>query len=378
MRKRQNSLVIAGFMLMIFIPTAAGIVSPKRSFSERENRALAGLPAPNLSAVMDGSFSKNYETYLADQFFLRDGWIGLKTAAERGIGKQEINDIYFAKDGYLIEKHTGSFQTELAKNNLQYLAEFMEAQRAVYGETHAKAMIVPNAVQILSDKLPAFAENTEEDTYLSAVADALPPDSLIDTESVLEEHAGEEIYYRTDHHWKTLAARYVYEAWAEEIGLKIVPVEEYEIRTLTEDFRGTIEAKVNCNVKSDSIESYVPKKEVPYTLTYNKTETRDSLYDLSYLEGRDKYGVFFGGNQPLIEIKSEAVSERKLVVIKDSYANCFLPFAVQDFSEIAIIDIRYFNESLKEYLAGREFTDLLVLYNASGFAEDAAVAKLTT
>ncbi|MDO4521866.1 MAG: DHHW family protein [Eubacteriales bacterium] len=376
MTKRQNSVVIAGFLAMIFSAAGISLLKPSTDFSEKENRVLAQHPGVTLEGVLDGSFSKDYETYLADQFFARNAWIGFKTMTERSLGKQEINDIYFAKDGYLIEKHSGAFATDTAERNIGYLTEFVEAQQVVCKPDRVKVMIVPNAVEILKDKLPPYAENTEEAKYLDRIADALPPDSMIDVQEVLSEHKEEEIYYRTDHHWKTLGARYAYEAWAEEIGLDIMPTEDYEIETLTTEFFGTIEAKVNCRVQSDSIERYRPKQEVPYTLTYNHHETREDLYDLSYLESRDKYAVFFGGNQPLIEARTASANDRRLVVIKDSYANCFLPFAIQDFEKIDIIDIRYFNESLKEYLANEDYTDVLVLYNASGFAGDTALARL--
>ena len=69
-------------------------------------------------------------------------------------------------------------------------------------------------------------------------------------------------------------------------------------------------------------------------------------------------------------------NERRLLVIKDSYAHCFLPFTFHDFGEVDFVDLRYFNESLKELLESKEYTDILFLYNASGFAEDPSVAKL--
>lgn len=378
MSKRQNWTIIILFLIMIFVPTAVSLLKPDTEFSEKENRVLAQMPDVSWSDVLSGKFSENYETYLSDQFFARNQWIGIKTAVERSVGKQEINDIYFAEDGYLIEKHSGSFSTETARRNIGYLTEFLQEQQEKRGTDHVKAVIVPNAVEILKDKLPPYAESTEEEEYLELLKNTLPAGSMVDAQSVLKEHSQEEIYYRTDHHWKTLGARYVYEAWASEIGAEILPTEEYEVETLTTDFLGTVEAKVNCSVRSDSIEAYIPKKAVEYTLIYDgkEEEKRDSLYDRSYLEGRDKYGVFFGGNQGLIEGQTSADSQRRLLVIKDSYANCFVPFALQDFSEVDMVDLRYFNESLREYMEKGNYTDILVLYNASGFAEDASLARL--
>ena len=378
MSKRQNWTIIVLFLLMIFVPTLITLFKPDIEFSEKENRVLAQMPELNPEDIFSGEFSKDYETYLSDQFFARNQWIGLKTAVERGIGKQESNDIYFAGDDYLIEKHSGVFTTAQAQQNISYLAAFLEEQSSLLGTEHVKALIAPNAVEVLKEKLPPFAESTQEDAYLDQLAEALPEGTFVDVREVLARHKEEEIYYRTDHHWKTLGARYAYETWTGQCGLTVLPAEAYEIETLTTDFFGTVEAKVNCTVKADSIEAWMPLEPVPYELTYNhkKEEKKDSLYDYNYLEGRDKYGVFFGSNQPLIEAQTEAGTERRLLVIKDSYANCFVPFALQDFDEVDMVDLRYFNESLKEFMSNGNYTDVLVLYNVSGFAEDTSVVRL--
>lgn len=376
MSKRQNRTLIVLFLIMIFVPTVVSLLKPDTDFSEKENRVLAQMPDVNWEDIFSGKFAADYESYLSDQFFGRNEWIGMKTVVERSLGRQEINDIYFAKDGYLIEKHSGTYTTDTAENNIGYLAAFLQNWQEILGTEHVKAIIAPNAVNILKDKLPPFADNSEEQEYLQEIKDRLPSGSYVDAQAVLEEHKEEEIYYRTDHHWKTLGARYVYEQWAAQIGLSILPAQQYTVEILTEDFLGTIEAKVNCKVESDTIEAYYPSKEVPYTVVLNRKEKRDTLYDMSYLEGRDKYAVFFGGNQPLIECSTQRGSGRRLLVVKDSYANCFLSFAMQDFDEVDIIDLRYFNESLREYMENGSFTDILVLYNASGFAEDTSIVKL--
>lgn len=378
MSKRQNWTIIVLFLLMIFVPTLITLVKPDTGFSEKENRVLAQMPKLNAEDIFNGTFSRDYETYLSDQFFARNQWIGLKTSVERGMGKQESNDIYFAQDDYLIEKHSGVFTTSLAQQNISYLAAFLNEQSGLLGTEHVKALIAPNAVAVLKEKLPPFAESTQEDAYLDQLASALPEGTFVDVREVFAQHKGEDLYYRTDHHWKTLGARYAYDTWAQQCGLSVQPAEAYRIETLTTDFFGTVEAKVNVKVRGDSIEAYLPLDPVSYELTYNhKTEeTRENLYDYSYLEGRDKYGVFFGSNQPLIEAKTAAGTGRRLLVIKDSYANCFVPFALQDFDEVDMVDLRYFNESLKEFMNAENYTDVLVLYNVSGFAEDTSVIRL--
>lgn len=377
MSKKQNWTVISLFLVMIFGLTAATLLRPDSEFSEKENRVLAQKPKLSVDSYFSGEFSKDYETYMTDQFLFRDQWIQMKTAVERASLKQEIKGIYFAQDGYLIEKHEDSFQSATASNNIQHLARFMEEVQGEYGDGHVTAMVVPNAVEILKDKLPPLAPDSKEGEYLEYIADALPAGTWFDAADILNQHKEEEIYYRTDHHWKTLGAYYTYEAWAKSVGLSPLKKEEYEVETVTNNFLGTIEAKVGTQVQADSIQIFRPKEEEKYTISYNRSEEKKTeLYDWSYLETKDQYSIFFGGNQPLVEAKIDNGSARRILVIKDSYAHCFLPFTFHDFSQVDFVDLRYFNESLREYREKGNYTDILFLYNASGFAEDPNVVKL--
>ena len=99
MTKLQNRVLTGVFLAMIFGCAGGSLLKRDISFSEKENRILAQMPELNLKDILSGTFEKNYETYLSDQFFWRDGWIGVKTKAERAEGKTEINGVYFAKDG---------------------------------------------------------------------------------------------------------------------------------------------------------------------------------------------------------------------------------------------------------------------------------------
>lgn len=378
MSKKQNWTMIICFLLLIFGFTAWSLFKRDTAFSEKENRDLQQMPKPDLQDILDGTFAADYETYLSDQFPMRDGWIGVKTFAERAAGKQEVNNIYFADDDYLIETHRAVFYGEQAQANIAYLADFVKTQREKKEGPDIKVLIAPNALDILEDKLPPFATAAEERAYLQQIREALPQGSFVDVQETLKDHAKEYLYYRTDHHWTTLGAWYAYETWAREAGLAYTPRGAYRREVLTQEFFGTVEAKVNTAVPGDTIEAWIPAEQTEYTVTYNHNAegAKDTLYDRSFLDVRDKYAVFFGGNQPLTQIETKADSTRRLLVIKDSYANCFVPFAIQDFAQISMVDMRYFNERLSEYIQDNGFTDILFLYNAAGFAEDVSLAKL--
>lgn len=377
MNKKQNWFLIIIFLIMIFGMTGATLLKPASEFSEKENRALQQKPELSAEAVFGGQYAKDYEKYMTDQFIGRDSWISVKTAIERASLKQESNDIYFAEDGYLIEKHTGSFDTPLAESNIGHLSSFLEKAESRYGKGHVTATVVPNAVDILKDKLPPFASPYDEGEYLKKIEKSVPEGTWLDSRSVLMEHRDEEIYYKTDHHWKTLGAWYVYEAWAKQAGFASQSMQDFDIVTVSDEFLGTIESKVGGKTAKDSIQIFKPKQQLKYQLDYNRgMKVTDSIYDEEALKTKDKYSIFFGGNQPVVQARIENGSSRKLLVIKDSYAHCFLPFAFHDFSEVDFVDLRYFNESLAEFMENQDYTDVLFLYNASGFAEDPSLIRL--
>lgn len=378
MSKQQSWNIIALFLILIFGFTIATFLKPETKHSESENRDLATMPEISVESLLNGEFEADYEEYLTDQFVARDGWIGLKTAIEQAMLKSESKDIYFAADDYLIEKHTGVFTSDTASLNIRVLQQFAQEYEEQFVDGHMTFMVVPNAVDILRDKLPAYASPYDEADYLGQIKAALPSGIWFDVRSILHEHSGEEIYYRTDHHWETLAAFYVYQEWARQQGFAVPEQSDFEIKTVTEDFEGTIQSKLGIGTRTDSIELYYPKEEIYYSIQKNfDADTGDGIYDYAALRTKSKYNVFFGGNHALVRISTRSGTGRRLLVIKDSYAHCFVPFLMTEFDQIDMLDIRYYNQRLSDLVADEEYTDLLFLYNAAGFAEDTGISKLT-
>lgn len=377
MNKRQSWNIITLFCILIFGFTIATMIKPDTEYSESENRTLAKMPELTAESVLSGEFEADYETYLTDQFVARDAWIGLKTDVERAMFKRESKDIYFADDGYLIEKHTGAFTTDTAALNVRVLGEFARMYQGQF-QDHMTVMVVPNAVDILKDKLPPFASPYDEEAYLTQIEQALPEGVWFDTSDILRAHSDEEIYYRTDHHWETLAAFYVYQQWAKQQGFAVPQASDYEIETVTEAFEGTVQSKLGIDAQKDSIEIYKQKEDIFYTVQKGDGgEIGYSVYDRTALETKSKYDIFFGGNHALVRIGTRAGKGRRLLVIKDSYAHCFVPFLLEEFDAIDMLDIRYYNQKVSELIAQGDYTDLLFLYNASGFAEDTSISRLT-
>ena len=352
-------------------------------FSETENRYLEQKPKLTTVKLIDGSFMKDYETFITDQFPERSFFMGIKTAVERLRGRADDNGVYFGKEGYLFGKYDGAlFESETAKNNISAVAEFVKLYADKFGKEHFKIALAPSSSEILKDKLPAYAPVYNQTGFIAKIKEEAGEDYVIDLGENLKKHADEYIYFRTDHHWTTLGAYYGYEAIAAGLGLEVQPLEKMKAETVSYDFLGTYDSKVNTGitggVDADSITIYFSAEIDKSNMMWDNDndKTFDSIYNMDVLKGKDKYTVFFGGNHSVTDIKTPNNTGKTLLIIKDSFAHSLAPFLIKDYDRIVMLDLRYFNKSLKKYLNENEITDLLVLYSTPDFAEDANIGRL--
>ena len=147
--------------------------------------------------------------------------------------------------------------------------------------------------------------------------------------------------------------------------------EDFEVKTVSEDFYGTIHSKLNMASEPDEIQLYFPKQEMSYEVFYDKnTEAFHSLYELKHLTTKNKYAVFLDDNHPFIHIHSKNANGGNLLVIKDSYANCFVPFVVNHYENVYMVDLRYYMGSIEDIVTEYKITDMLVMYDVIHFIEN--------
>lgn len=362
-------LIIASMILLL---SFADLLQKDRIFSETENKMLASKPVFTVEALLRGSYTEDYETYLTDQFIGREKWISVKTYLDILLQRREINGVYLGADDYLIEQHLPeTYAAEEEQRKIELLAKL--AQR-----WDAAVMLVPTADNILTDKLPAHAPYYDERKLLDRIQEAVGSDRCVDVYSALQEHAGEEIYYRTDHHWTALGAYYGYLAWAEAQGKETDFWDASGLEIVTEEFLGTLHSKVNLNVRPDSIACFPETLGCPVSVTYDLQRTTDTCYEESYLDTKNKYGFFLDDNHAFVEIDTGCRNGETLFVIKDSYANCFIPMLLPHYERIFVMDLRYYNGRLFGFMENYEpegGMDVLVLYNCIHFLEDFAYVE---
>lgn len=368
----RSKVTVTIFLLILSGMSVFGFAAGDERYSEKENRYLAIKPDLDSGNLLNGKYQEDYETYLADKTIFRNKWIELKTYIKLASLKKDVNGVYFGKDNYLIARQdTDKFETENADKNCKYLEEFVNNYKI---NTDINIMLVPNTSEILKKKLPKYAYNFNETRYINDIYKEIGEDNTVDVNEILKAHKDEYLYYKTDHHWTTLGAYYAFTEYADKIGINI---EKYTTKLVTDKFYGTMSSKANLEIEADKVYIYEPDKEEEVSVRYNNsTELKDSLYEMSALEKKDKYSIFLGGNNPLVQITTNAENDRKVLVIKDSFAHCFIPFMISGFSKIDVVDLRYYNESIRKMIEEGGYTDILVLYNVGNFVEDKNIYKL--
>lgn len=371
----KNKLpIVLGITFLIYIFGFFGLqlIAKDQTFSELENRTLMTRPTFTLNGLLTGSFNKDFETYVADQFPLRNPFISLKSNSERLLQKKENNGVYIGKDDYFLQK----FDTpdmNLASRNAGYINQLADSFNVYMA-------LAPTATKVLEEKLPAFSTTYDESLYIndfySLLSNKVHKVPLL---LALQNHKEEAIYYKTDHHWTALGAYYGYVAFCKTAGLTPLPLEAFNIETVSDSFYGSLFSKGNFTFASpDHLQIFYPKNESPVTVTYEATgETTDSLYAYKHLETKDKYSVFLDSNHPMIRIQTGTKNGRKLMVVKDSYANCFVPFLTAHYEEIQVLDLRLLSMPLKTFATENHIDDILVLYNVQNFSSESKLSLLT-
>lgn len=373
MKHKQYSIITTiTFAGLLTCASFFGLFHTEKGFSENENRYLAKFQKPIWNTILNGKFQESYEEFLADQILFRDQWIALKTRLEKLQNKKEINGVFFARDGYYIERHAKEeFVSEQAEKNSSYLIKFLEKYNAELGAEHVQVLLVPTASCILSEKLPLLAPSDGQKEFLERLRTRINEKNWVSVYDTLREHAEEEIFYRTDHHWTSLGAYYAYREWASKRSISYWERQEFSEVILTNEFLGTIHSKINISVKPDVIIAMKPNRSIEYAYCTNmEEEWKEGLYDNSKLLTKDKYSVFLGGNNPLIEIRGGPPNGKRLLMLKDSFAHCAAQFYINHFEQIYLIDFRYYNGSIEKFIRDYKITDLFVLYNTSNFVSD--------
>ena len=235
-------------------------------------------------------------------------------------------------------------------------------------QNDANTAVIMQAVQRNGYDIQSLATalNTSSDAVQAAGG------RFVDVRQTLTAHKDEYIYYRTDHHWTSTGAYYAYKLLCDTLGL--TPFDTAAHTVLTADgFYGTHYSKARTpDAEPDTITYYDLPNELTIYSVSGPGQPADGettgLYDTAKLDVYDKYAMFLHGNNGLSRIKGDGTG--RILVIKDSYANCFVPYLTANYADIDVVDFRNYNYGLDKLIADNDYDQLLVLYSFDSFKSD--------
>lgn len=359
------------FLTMVFGFSILSLIIPDKVKSAEENRVLAQSPTLSHQTYFEGRFQTKLEQYFNDQFPFRNSLIKLKTASDLTLDIIESNGVIKSKDGYLIERIKNPSHKEI-RHDIKSLDNFKKRNP----NCNFYFLLAPNAGNIMSEKLPRTVHMSDQNKYMTSFFKGLKKIGItpIDARKTLKKNVDkQELYYRTDHHWTTGAAYLAYKE-----GHKIMDLDsniKYKKLSVHRNFRGTLASKSGfTNGRNDELQIYWPREHQDYhDSIYNFVDakkTTNTFYAFDNLKKKDAYTIFGGWNHPFYTISTPTKSTRKLLLVKDSYANCMIPFLTQDFRKIVVVDPRYYFGDVNKIMVEEGITDVLFLYNALTFASD--------
>ena len=274
----------------------------------------------------------------------------------------------------------------------QYITAVADAGTKLSGTSTVYDMIIPTSIDI--DLPESYIEKYQLNTsdQRKAIEDYIYPsveamNSSVKTVSIfdtLKSHANEYLYFRTDHHWTQLGAYYAYVEFCKTRGFEPVALDQFDKKEYTgylgSFYSSSSEAASALGGNPDTVEAYVPKANVTLDVMQDNGEELPNwplIADADTYSAGNKYLAFCAGDQPYEEITNNDMTDGpSCIVVKESFGNCFIPFLVNHYSKIYVIDYRHYTAGTVTQLAQEKGADdVLCINNISMTRNDGLVEQ---
>lgn len=414
-REKIDVAKILGFAGTLLVIAVVGLLFFLRpSESQTEKRELTPFPAFTWEDFSDGTYFSAITTWYADTFPGRDGLISMQQALENlygirtvrvvkpsGGGNGNAGNLTPGNDnGVPVEK----LGTTYIKGNQAFESfRYSESAAARYaGVLNLAAEKMPGVtIYDLIVPLSYSVNLTEKEQKQFGMSDAgesvdkmyAMMDSSIRTVTVLPEllaHKEEYLYFRTDHHWTARGAYYAYRSFCTSAGLTPKSLGDWK-RMEFSGFLGTLYAEAGkpkaMGDTPDTVEAWLPNgtnKMTVYPVKGDATtqfpiirENTDSYYQAA----GSKYNCFLAGDNPLSVIENEnAERDEAIVVVKESFGNAFVPFLVDHYRTVYVVDYRYFRarmqQSLPDFVAEKGVSTVLFINNMTATSASQRLSEM--
>ena len=282
-----------------------------------------------------------------------DGKDGTLYSSTLYLYKNTGYNLFFSTDK--VAKHYASSVNKIAKG--------IDKNITVYN------MVVPNHTEFgLPTRIGKSVENVSQADNIRTIYKNLDSRvTPINCYNALSEHNSEYIYYNTDHHWTSLGAYYGYETFCEQTGKEPVKLSDLKKNSI-DGFTGsfyTLTGNSGLYNNADTVVYY----DLPVETEAKMKERMgsDTIYcDVYYpaaTSGTLTYGVFCWGDTAQFVISTSANTGKKIAIVKDSYGNAFAPYLTAHYDEVHLLDFRYWDGNLNDYLKNNGIDEVLIMNN---------------
>lgn len=392
MAKKLNTIL---FLVALLAIPLLYFILPKMTISKDEKRKLAIVPELNYNSYIKGAWADSIDEYVDDHFPFRTSMIDMavQVQAWKGLRFEKQEKVFVVQKKEVKKRKSESDSTQSKMNFLDefdqaYSGSMLIINGCVYpmgggspkmsksfsrmvseyaqqlkGETRVFSAVAPlSSAFIPVEKYKHY--NTQNKNTLKAIGASLTNGAIFcDVFDEMNKHAGEKMYFSTDHHWKPIGAYYAYVAFCKAAGFEPVPLAKMEKRTKYK-FLGTLyQHTLDLSVKNnpDTMEYYIPRvttTAVRYpAYGLNKPIKSQVFYHTS--SGGNTYSTFIGGDAPLMRINTNVKNGKKAIVIKNSYGNAFTVFLISHYEEIWVVDFRYSKQNMIEIIRKNKINDMI-------------------
>jgi hypothetical protein len=374
----QNYLPMVVFLIFIFGMGIWFIFAPKSDYSSNEKRYLQEFPEVSLDKVTSGEFGTDFESFFADQFPSRDMWVGFNAYYSLYTGNNGANGVYNCNNGYLINKPV-SAENNLDKN-IDVICDF-----ASKCTVPVSMMLVPSTGYVANDVLPTIHNSYNDDSYFDNISKKLANNkiSFVDLRSAFknEHSSGNQLYYKTDHHWTTSGAYVGYMELCKQLGINAVEKKNFKIEQYDNFYGTTFSTSGFWNTQPDKIEVWTNPNNTEDNISVKITEglnttEYNTMYFYDHLKNDDKYPVFVDGNHALTEITNTNATGGTILMIKDSFSHSIAPFLAENYSKVIMVDMRYYKDKMSTIIEKENPEQILFMYGIDNLATDGDIVWL--
>ena len=380
--------------------------------SETEKRNLKTKPEFSFQALFAGTYTKDFEEYYADTFPFRDFFLNINkkittpfTQNQSGDGisivqkpngsdqlggeadismpsdqtteptteapetkpQDNMEDHEYQQSGYIILDHTRKAAMELytADSRMKDYSAVINSFASKVPDSQVYVLLAPTSLEFYSAE-EYHTGNKSEKKGIQMAYDALNSNiKTVDAYSKIQPHTDEYIYFRTDHHWTARGAYYGYTAFAEVAGLTPKPLSSYQsgkIEGFVGSYYGFTQSEM-LKENPDYVEYFLPQTQATGVYSYDAAMTNQIPLAIvrTQVENSNKYLAFIQGDTPIAKITTGNKNGKKIMVVKESYGNAFVPFLIENYEEIYVTDPRKIDMDLTSFVKEHGIQDVLMI-----------------